>query len=241
MNHSIRFDDKRSWEDWHLIPSSRPVFSPPPLKSKYVDIPGTDGHTDLTTLFSEFPTYGNRKGSFEFVVADGYASWDETYASIIQHLHGHDIRAVLDDDPNYFYKGRFTVNQLVSNKSYSSIVVDYDVEPYKKERIGAWEAWLWDPFDFENDYAPISSNLTVNGTLELTIDSEGVYTDLGWDRPIVPTFTSSSDMTVTFGGTIYTLKAGMSRIQAIQIQDGPNTFIFTGNGTITIDYAGRSL
>ena len=44
MYHSITFDnEKNTWDDWHLIPSSRPLVAPPSIKSNYVDVAGVDG------------------------------------------------------------------------------------------------------------------------------------------------------------------------------------------------------
>ena len=46
MYHSITIGSKNTWDDWYLIPSSRPVVNPPKPKTKYIDIPGADGHLD---------------------------------------------------------------------------------------------------------------------------------------------------------------------------------------------------
>lgn len=260
MYHSITFDERNTWDDWHLIPSTRPVFNPPPVKSRYVDIPGSDGEVDLTTIFSEYPRYGNRTGSFEFIVANGYLSWEETYATILTYFHGKELRAILEDNFEFFYMGRFGINEWRSDKNHSLIVLDYNVEPYKTDIAGASDLWLWDPFDFEYGLIQYYSNLVVNGTL--TINVEGVgggietwlwdpfdfeygviqhYADLGFNQPVIPTFTASTSMLVTFNGVTYSLPAGISKIIEIVILPGENQFIFTGNGVITIEYGGRSL
>lgn len=132
MYHSITFGIKNTWTDWHLIPSSRPVFSPPPVKSKFIDIPGADGEVDLTALFTGGPTFGNRTGSFEFIVAPGYSSWDVTYSTIMNFLHGQRMNAVLEDDPLYFYNGRFSISEWRSDKAYSLITIDYSVGPHRQ-------------------------------------------------------------------------------------------------------------
>ena len=43
MYHSITFGNKNTWNDWHLIPTSRPVFGLPSLKKKTLDIQGGAG------------------------------------------------------------------------------------------------------------------------------------------------------------------------------------------------------
>lgn len=153
--HSITIGDKNTWDDWHLVPTSRPKFAMPPVKTSYVDIPGGDGVIDLTTALTGRPTYGNRQGSFEFMVLndslDGevdYGVWYERYSEIATYLHGKEFKAILDDDPVYFYEGRFSVNEWKSGAHWSTITINYNVGPYKKTQYSAADLWLWDPFYF---------------------------------------------------------------------------------------------
>ena len=72
------------------------------------------------------------------------------YSDIMDYLHGQKLRAVLEDDPEYFYEGRFTVNVWKSEKDWSRIIIDYDVGPYKWSVLSSTDDWLWDPFNFQN-------------------------------------------------------------------------------------------
>ena len=72
MYHSITFinsqnKEKNTWDDWYLIPSSRPVFNPPSVKTQYIDIPGANGQIDLTESLTGYPVYKNREGSWNFM------------------------------------------------------------------------------------------------------------------------------------------------------------------------------
>ena len=130
--HSVTFGDKHSWRDFHLVPTSRPVIPPPTFKERYVDIPGRNGAVDLGSLLTGGPVYANRIGSIEFLVApDIWPSWSVAYSTIATHLHGQTMRMTLDDDPEFFYEGRFTVNQWQSGESFSTIVIDYNLQPFK--------------------------------------------------------------------------------------------------------------
>ncbi len=133
MYHSITIGDKNTWDDRHLIPASRPLFNPPTIKENMVDIPGGDGVLDLTASLAGRPTYNNRTGSWTFYVQNGFKDWTVLYSEIMTYLHGQEFKAVLEDDPAYYYEGRFSVNQWKSDKDYSQIVINYNVEPYKKE------------------------------------------------------------------------------------------------------------
>lgn len=132
MYHSITFGDKNTWTDWHLIPTSRPLFTPPPLRSVTVDLPGVDGLVDISLMLNPTPMFGNRTGSNEFVVMPGFKSWEILSSDIANYLHGKSMRAVLEDDPLYFYSGSFAISNWRSNKSFSTLVIEYTVDPYKK-------------------------------------------------------------------------------------------------------------
>lgn len=140
-----------TWDDWHLVPTSRPLFSQPTQKTQYIDIPGADGSIDLTESLTPYPVYNNRTGSLEFIVMNGYESWDVKLSMINNFLHGKKMRAILEDDPSYYYEGRFTVNNWKSNNNgtWSNITIDYNVAPYKTSLLSTVDDWLWDPFSFE--------------------------------------------------------------------------------------------
>lgn len=158
--------EKNTWEHWRLVPSSRPVFAPPEQKVKTVDIPGGDGLIDLSQALTGYPVYQNRKGSMEFVVMNDFKPWQTAYSDILDYLHGQKLRAFLEDDPEYFYEGRFTVNEWKSEKDWSRIVLDYDVGPYKWRRQSSIDDWLWDPFNFQNGviYPALFKDIAVGET-----------------------------------------------------------------------------
>lgn len=243
MYHSIILGDKNTWADWYLIPSSRPVFNPPSPKTKYVDIPGADWHLDLSTALTGDIAYEGRTGSFEFIVDNGQLSdynastWYMLYSEILNYLHGKLIKARLEDDPSFYYQGRFSVNQWKSEPHNSKVVIDYTVSPYKYEAFSSLEDWEWDSFNFETDIIREYKDLKVNGSLEFII--------YGRRMKVTPSFiVNSSDkkgMKVTFNGTTYDLPDGTSRVVNIQTVEGENKLKFTGNGTISIDYRGGCL
>lgn len=99
MYHSITFGTKNTWDDWHLIPTTRPVFNPPTVKASTIDLPGGDGVLDLTEFIAGRPLYNNRTGSFEFIADNDFMRWEELYSEILNYLHGRSLKAVLEDDP----------------------------------------------------------------------------------------------------------------------------------------------
>ena len=155
-----------TWNDWHLIPSSRPLINPPSFKSNYIDIPGANGSIDASTtiltyprynldgsiasstISESYPTYNNRTGSIEFYVMNDYGEWYNRFSEAMDYLHGQKVKIILEDEPDYYYQGRMTVNQWRSEKDWSKIVLDYNVAPFKYEIFSSLERWLWDPFSF---------------------------------------------------------------------------------------------
>lgn len=190
MYHSITFGEKNTWEDWRLVPASRPVFNPPAQKTKLLEIPGGDGVIDLSQALTGYPVYQNRTGSVEFIVMNGFKPWHMAYSDIMDYLHGQTLRAVLEDDPEYFYEGRFTVNAWKSEKDWSRIVINYDVGPYKWSVLSSIDDWLWDPFNFQNGIirTTLFKNISVASTpKDLHLDAA-----LFGRAPVCPRFLVSS-------------------------------------------------
>ena len=234
MYHSITIGDKNTWDDWHLIPATRPLFNPPTVKENMVNIPGGDGVLDLTASLAGRPTYNNRTGSWIFYVQNGFKDWSTLYSEIMVYLHGQTFKAILEDDPAYFYEGRFSVNQWKSDKDYSQIEINYNVGPYKKEVNNTGSDWLWDPFNFETGIIRNYKNLSVLMTLTVVVEG-----DIMDSIPVI--IASASGMQVTYEGNTYNLAKGANTIPQIVLHSGENTLVFTGQGTITIENTGGRL
>lgn len=232
MYHSITFDNKNTWDDWHLIPSSRPMFVPPEPNIRFVEIPGGKG-IDLSESDDWAVTFKNRNGNFDFIVANDYWEWTEAYNTIRSFLNGTNRYAVLEDEPDYRYFGKFILNQWKSDKNYSTISIDYSVSPFKIEAIGDDSKWLWDTFDFRQGVISDYKNLQV--TSSITVILTGLYAN------ITPTFKATSPMVVIYSGKNYSIPAGVSRPTGLKLGNGQNTLTIQGNGYISIGSEGGIL
>ena len=247
MYHSITFGDKNTWDDWHIVPVSRPVFNPPALKKKTVEIPGADSFIDLTESLTRYPVFENREGSFEFIVMNGYKPWYQAYSDIMNYLHGQGMRAVLEDDREYFYEGRFTVNEWKSEEKYSKIVIDYSVEPYKRLIHTSLEDWEWDPFNFETGVIPDNVFKAIPIKEEIT---EYVFTreQYGY-MPVSPSFIVST--TSGSGAFVRFINEKLGIDESKMLDEGKTQFLrwlfagetttvqfycFYGTGTISIEF-----
>jgi hypothetical protein len=102
-----------------------------------------------------------------------------------------------------------------------------DVMPFKYHTS---DDWLWDPFDFENDYYNEVLNKEVDGNLELLV--------IGGTRNTVSWISCSDNMDLTYDGVLYNLQSGKNRIPEIKVKEGENYFVFNGNGTVSIEFKG---
>lgn len=245
MIQSITFGDKNTWDDWRILPVERPVFAPPKPKTTYIDIPGGNGALDLSESLTGYPVYENRTGSFKFRVMNDYVEWHERYTEIMEYLHGRSMNAILADDPDYFYRGRFTVDGWESGDTWSQITIGYTVDPYKWSVLSSVDPWIWDPFNFENGIIreQAFSNIVINSPSSWT---ERTFDGILFGKsPISPIFNvaNSSGLTVKFindylgiDETVY-LVDGKNAIPDFVIY-GQNsyTLMFKGIGTVDIEF-----
>lgn len=179
---------KNTWDDWHLIPKERPLFNPPAPKYNFMDLPGANGTVDLSDVLSnKYPVYEDRKGSIEFYVMNGYKEWYNAYSDIMNFCHGEKCKLILEDEPSYYYRGRVSVNAWRSEKDWSKIVLDYQLEPFKYELFDSTEPWRWDPFSFVDGVITNSeewTGFTVGGSGNTTVSKEIAVTRM----PVCPVF-----------------------------------------------------
>ena len=154
MIHSMTFTDTRSgrsWntrDDWGLALQTQPTFTMPPVKTKTLDGPAMSGLIDLTTAITGYPVMGQREGSFQFAAKARQAEWQMLISTLAGILHGQTLRVVLDDDPGWYYEGRFALNVGECSPRHAIVTIDYSVGPYAWAQESSAEPWLWDPFSF---------------------------------------------------------------------------------------------
>lgn len=239
-DHSLIIGEKNTWTDWHLIPAKRPSVSMPQIRTKFIEIPGAFGTLDLTELLTGCPVYGDRTGSWEFIMdpdREDMASWANLYQTIAMYVHGRRRRVVFTDDPEYYYEGRLAVAGLESEDGYTTLTINYELDPYKLPVHDPFDTgWLWDPFDFETGVIPQGKSTTISGTTTVTLYRQS--------EDYSPAFKCSSAMTLEYEGRTYSLISGVNYLHEIIIQaDDPSahSFKFTGNGTVQISEMGARL
>lgn len=152
---------RNTWDHWRVVPTSRPSFAPPSINTREVSIAGMNGVLDLSQALTGYPTYGNRTGSIDFAVLNDFRNWQEAYSDILATIHGKKLFCVYEEDPEWYYVGRWEVQSWTTGKTRSTLTLKYNLEPYKYRLYDILGNWLWDPFNFQSGI--ISQRIGTNG------------------------------------------------------------------------------
>ena len=76
--HPIIVDGIDLLERYGLMPKMRPVISPPSVKTSSIEVPGSFGMIDTSEILTGYPLYGNRSGSWEFIVITDHSAFSGT-------------------------------------------------------------------------------------------------------------------------------------------------------------------
>lgn len=243
---TIRFETENyydTWDDFHLIPTARPILSLPTPNTKFVSIPGRKDPIDLTEYLTGHSTFGNRTGSWSFFTdvdyveqrLGGWVTFDKRLRSL---FHGHVGKIVLLDDPSYFYTGELTMGQWQTGDDRSTVTISYDLYPYKKDLSSTMELWKFDEFDFRDGVIMYLKDMEVNGSRDVKV--------YGSRERISPHISGSSGLViykyenkswVNYGNVpTKSIASNDSIIPRLVIDYGENLLRFTGTGSVTIDY-----
>lgn len=228
--YGVSFGGKHSFREYGLLPLSKPVISPPAVKTYYVEVPGADGSIDLTEALTGYVTYGDRTGKFDYQLYAPKDEWLNVYNQIVSDLHGKAMDVVLDDDDKYYYHGRLSVGSLNVDKNKAKIQI---TGTFKSGRYAfdttSGNDWLWNPFDFESDVAREYYQIRVKGEKQVTL--------IGSDLVVNPVFTLvSGAVGIKYNGGQYNLHSGDNAFANIVLTSTGVTVTLFGNGSVTISY-----
>lgn len=213
MYHSITFGDKNTYDDWHIIAEERPHVEPPEPVYIFDEVPGRNGSLDLTESLTGLVNYNDRTGSFDFIVENGFGNWIDRYSEIMRYLQGKRMKMTLEDDPDFYYIGRYYVSGWETGQNWSNITIDYQVEPFK----------------YSHD--EIVKTFSISG-LSTTIRLRDI------EQLTVPTIISTINTTATFDGRIHSIRMDreVADFGVWPDANGNVDITFTGTGSVTIKY-----
>lgn len=227
------FDGTKRTSDWGLeLVSIQNNFPDPKIYKK--EVPGANGAVDVTDNTTGGDVkYKERTITLTYDTVSSWLEWSALVSEIAAYLHGQRRKLVLPTDPSYYYIGRFTISTTKSNPADGELVIVGTVDPYKYELTSSMEPWLWKPFRFKGGIIRNYRSLTVNGTLTLTIR--------GRRKRVIPVIYCTAPMTLAYNGQTYQLEAGRNKRTNIALGEGDHQLVFSGHGTVSIDYRGGAL
>lgn len=233
--YGVLIDGKHTWRDYQLEWTAPFTIETPKAKRYSVEVPFSEGTYDLTSfLLGDDVKYNNRNMGLCFTFEGDYTKWTLVSEKIINDLHGRLCPIIPDTRPDFVYYGVVTVDtEKETLENSCDIIISVDADPYKYERYGSLEPWVWDTFCFEGGIIRNYKDLEVNGTMMLMIP--------GRRKKVIPVFECSSQMTVEYEEKTYSLPVGRSKIPDIQIGQGEHFLTFSGNGVVSVDYRGGIL
>ena len=214
LKRGISFNDTHSFYDLNLI-LSKVEIPPAKPKTNYVDIAGGNGSVDLTEAHGEVK-FEDRDCKFTFTMNPKYDLSDEAFeekkTEVSNLLNGRHFKITLDKDSDYYYEGRCTVEEYLSDRRIRQIVVSAKVKPYK----------------FKQNKTVLKYNLTAVQKVVNITNSR---------KTVSPLFECSNDNTnIEFENASFSLSAGTHKILDIQFKEGNNQLKVSGSGTLTISY-----
>lgn len=209
LNDVIFNNEKSAYDDWNIVLTKAEIPLPTP-KTSIVDIKGADGVIDLSEVLTGDILYNNRtiKLTFEMLNDNDYYS---LITEISNYLHGKMVTVTLNNDEDYYYAGRATINQWECVKRKGTIVITVDCEPYK--------------------YAVIETVRTVS----VTGKTKSIIL-INNRKRVCPILNVTGTITLTIDSVDYELAEGKQQLSNFILVEGNNAIKISGNGTLTITY-----
>lgn len=204
----VTFLGYHSEKDLNLLLTGKEIGSPE-VKRQTIDVAGADGELDFTDFFGE-PKYANVQHQFTFESIRPRNDQLSQFTDIKNKIHGKKGRITLDADPSFFYVGRCSVSKYTNEKNIGKITVTCDCEPYK----------------YKMTKTVVTRAIDGTETISLT----------NGRKRAVPTITTTTDMTLSFGGGTWTNRAGTFSIPELELVEGDNIVTVTGKGTISFTW-----
>lgn len=127
--YGVTFGEFHSWYDLGLV-LTKCEINPPKPKTKYIDVPFSNGSIDLTEANGSV-YYDDIDCKFTFAILP--CDFEERRKLLEESLNGFKVRITLDKDPQYYFVGRLTIDSFKVEKTVGTVVVSARCEPNRYE------------------------------------------------------------------------------------------------------------
>lgn len=210
---SVTFGNHNSYDNFHLILKSAVIPKPEQRRSS-VTVPGRHGKLDMTYFLSEEPVYENIEVSFTFAILRRFhTNWDEAMSTIANAIHGHDLDIHLSWIEGWHLTGNVQLSSSSLDAAIGELTITCDCSP-----------WFYKDTLTRQTFTITSSSRT------LTLENSRKW--------CLPTFRSTSSMSLLFNSHLYSLEANTDTVfDSLVLKDGSSTINVTeGTGTLIISY-----
>lgn len=199
-----------TWRDFHAVIQNSDIVGSPAPNTSYVEVPGSNGHIDLTEALTGDVTYSNRTLTFQLAMKATPSQWPQITDRIYNTLHGKAVQVILDEDPGHYFYGRVTVESAARSHTAGQAVLSVDCEPYRYET------------------EETSVTFTGSGERQCTLENDRMW--------VVPTIEASQECSMVFGNAIITLAKGEQKKPEVVLKQGENQFFLFGDASVTFRY-----
>ncbi|WP_334115970.1 hypothetical protein [Streptococcus parasuis] len=208
--NQVEFDGILSYDDWGVYLTSYFVGDAEP-KENYVDIPFGDGSLDLTEAITGEVVYSNREFEAVFTMKPPRSAWPDLVRMMRAYLNGRKRKIRIADEPDYYLIGRCKTSFEIDGV-LGRLTVSATCEPWK----------------YTN--APTVQNVTIpaSGTVTTYLPNSR--------KRVIPTITTSAEVSITFGGQTTVATAGTHKFTNIVLVEGENQMTITGVAGTTVSF-----
>lgn len=223
----IKFNNKKSYDDYSLVIESISI-QPPVPKTIKEDVPFMNGSYDFSRINGE-RYYEERPIEIVFAYKGRNKEHvQDIYSDILQWLYEAPKGNInIDNIVGYHFIGE--VNSISSFETFiktAKLSVLFVCSPFKESDTEYGDD-IWDIFNFERDYME-QSVYSVSGTTSIEIYNTG--------RKIVPEIITNSSITLNNNGVTAIFNSSKTKDYNFKIIPGKNTITATGTGTIEIKF-----
>lgn len=203
-----------------------------PAKNKVtVTVPYSNGVIDLSQVYDN-NTFGERTITFKCRIPFGYNQREELYTrwtQIVNWLMSTPSKVMLADDvmTDYYYMAEVqTAPTLTESSVYAEFDIVFQCDPFRYHPANVND--LWDPFNFELDYAQetgfkVSSKKTI-----LLFNIGATNTNLAIE--------TDNDVIVYINGQKVPVVDGQLDSADAQLKPGKNEVKVSGSGTVSFNW-----
>lgn len=220
--------------DFKVVMQDKDIQSP--AKKKVKDsVPFMNGSYDFSTVGSNGEiVYSERSITITLgIPAETKEELRIVYSKVHEWLV--DVgqqKLIFDDEKDYYYLAE--VEEATSFErimEFGKLEVKFVVHPFKYS-IDYVGVNIWDTFNFEEDYLQ-DTRYNIMTTKTLTMYNPG--------RTIRPIINCSVPMTMIQNGKSFSLSAGDNQVYGFYLNNGANTLIINGTGTIIFTFRKESI